>query len=175
MTKQARFRSTFFLSFFFLATACIPEGSLLTTRSTSEYDAKGDYILILYGGQNIHDFKTVAILDRENDNYRIVPFGANFNYRTFKGLTGQEAYEKAFTFLSNQNDFRNVEKRSIIGPDGDTIIGYEIRPFYHSFTVGRLGDVMKTSFVLRPDNTVQVYVSLKHRFEDSQFMRPDTD
>ncbi|MBA3015851.1 MAG: hypothetical protein KKD63_00305 [Proteobacteria bacterium] len=139
---------------------CAP-GILLRTRMLKTIGPDpGSYDLILYGGQNPHDFRTVAILDRTDDQYAIIPFGAAFNYRIIKGLPAAEALEMGSRFISDITAFRAEEMREIYGPK-NIVIGYELRPVYMPLTTGWLGDILITSYHLIEKGHVTVYVSFR--------------
>jgi hypothetical protein len=148
-----------------LLTGCV-SGTLLSTQSHSGLTpGQGTYNLILYGHQNARDVRSVAILDRTDDQYTILPFGATFNYRIIKNLSAAEARERGEQFLNEIYAYRATEQREIYGPD-HTVIGYELRPLFMPFTTGLLGDVLDTSYVLQPENRVMVYVGYKGGHQD---------
>ena len=141
-------------------------GTLLSTQSLVGLDTShGTYNLILYGGQNARDFKSLAILDRVDDQYTILPFGAAFNYRVIKNLSAAEAMESGERFINDLAEYRATDKREILAPD-HTVIGYELRPLFLPLATGLLGDILNTSYVLQEKNQVMVYVSFKGRYQD---------
>ncbi len=145
-------------------TACAA-GNLLNTRYVKDLGAEsGTFRLILYGGKNTHDYETVAILDRENDPYTIVPFGEDYSYRLVEHVSMAEAVRQGQQFIGNTNFYRTMESKSIIGPDG-SVIGYELRPLYMSLFVGGTGDVLSTSYLLKEGNTVVAYIHLDYQFQ----------
>ena len=137
-------------------------GVLLSTHSQPGLTPNpGTYNLILYGGQNARDFRSIAILDRNDDPYTILPYGAEFNYRIIAGLSADEAMEGGERFIKSLVPYWTTEKREILGPD-NSVIGYELRPFFMPFSTGILGDILDTSYLLGPEeNRVTVRISLK--------------
>ena len=141
-------------------------GTLLSSQSLVGHDTSpGTYNLILYGGQNARDFKSIAILDRVDDPYTILPFGAAFNYRIIENLSAVEAMESGERFINDLAEYRATDKREILAPD-HTVIGYELRPLFLPLATGLLGDILDTSYVLEEENRVMVYVGFKARYQD---------
>lgn len=139
-------------------------GTLLATHTLAGHEpAKGGYTLILQGGQSARDLRTVAILDRDDDPYTIMPFGAAFNYRVVGRLPAGEAMATGERFLNDLISYRSMARREILGPDR-TVIGYELRPLFMPFATGLSGDPLQTSYLLRADGQVTVYVDLKRPF-----------
>jgi hypothetical protein len=143
-------------------------GTLLSPHTLNRPEpVRGTYNLILYGGRNAHDLRTVAILDRNDDQYTIHPFGAAFNYRIIKDLPAAEAMERGNEFVSRIISYQATEKHEIYGPD-HTVIGYELRPLLMPFTSGWLGDPLYTSYLVNGNNQITVYVGYKgEQSEDS--------
>lgn len=150
-------------------------GTILSTHTTKDIkQVRGKYDLILYGGQNPHDFRTVAILDRTDDRYAIYPYGATFNYRIIKNLTPEEAQRLGNEFIRRITEYRATEKYEIFGP-GHTVIGYELRPIYMPLAAGWLGDLLSTSYFLSGDDLVTVYISVKGEYSNrEEFPRDDS-
>lgn len=136
-------------------------GTILSTQSPTGLDQiGGTYDLILYGGQNARDLRSIAILDRTEDPYTILPYGAAFNYRIIEKISAVDALESGERFLYDLAEYRAMEKREIYSPN-HTVIGYELRPIFMPLTTGFLGDILDTSYVLQPENRVTVYVDFK--------------
>lgn len=162
------------VSLLLFLSGCV-SGTLLTTHSVAMQNQpeKGPYTLILYGGQNPYDFASVAILDREDDQYRIQPYGSSFNYRTFEGVAGADAIERGNRFLANLSNYRRTELREIFGP-GNAVIGYEMRPIFLAVNTGGFGDILDTMYVLKKNNLVMAYISLTSWFTDPLDNRGDS-
>jgi hypothetical protein len=136
-------------------------GILLSSRPIAARDTgRGSYNLILYGGQNPRAADSVAILDRTDDPYTILPYGAAFNYRIIDNLSADEAIKRGRAFISDLTSYRATEIREIDGPK-HTVIGYELRPLFMPLETGRLGDFVDTSYVLQEKNQVRVYVGFR--------------
>ena len=56
----------------------------LRTEEVKEDDVKGVFTLILYGARDINDIETLAILDREGDQYTLEPYAPAFDYKVKK-------------------------------------------------------------------------------------------
>lgn len=138
-------------------TSCVTGGTRLNTRSAQDAEITGTYDVIFYGCNYFNDPETIVFLDNAGDPYTFEPYAPDFNYRVKKGLSTTEALAEARNFPHCSSSFRNAQARSIVAPSGD-ILGYEIRPLYHSFAYG-LDDVLSVHYRLR-DNTVIVTISL---------------
>jgi len=148
-----------------LLSGCV-SGTMLSSQSVTEIDTNhGTYTLILYGGQNAHDLSSIAVLDRTDDAYTILPYGAAFNYRIVENLSAADAMERGDSFLHNLSSYRATEKRAIYTPD-HTVIGYEMRPLFMPLDTGLLGDILDTSYVLQTDNQVMVYVGFRGGYQN---------
>lgn len=165
MNSKRVLRRAIPLTLLFLLSGCAG-GTLLSTQSLVDLEpGPGTYNLILFGGQNARDLRSIAILDRTDDPYTILPYGAAFNYRLIEKLTASEAMERGGQFINDLYAYRATERREIHGPD-QTVIGYELRPLFMPLTTGRLGDLLDTSYLLQPDNRVLVYVGFKEGYHD---------
>ena len=99
-------------------------------------EVKGTYTLFLYGGRFQNDLETVAILDKEGDQYVFEPYAPEFDYQVIKGLSAKQALDTAYAFVSNKSpDFYRAQLSSIRDNLG-AVIGYEVRPLYQPFTYG---------------------------------------
>jgi len=162
------------LSAFIVLTGCA-SGTMLSTQALQEGHAPSDgtYTLILYGGQNVYDYETIAILDRSDDPYTILPFGAPFHYRVIREVSAADALRQGDSLMNDLNGYQAMERRGISGPD-KTLIGYELRPLFAPLFTGRHSDALTTSYLLGADNSITVYVSLKDSVMDSRH-REDGD
>jgi len=129
-------------------------GKNLKSETAKNSDIQGNYTLILYGGGHSNDIGTVAILDKEGDQYTIVPFAPEFNYKVKKGMSAKEALDKAEEFVGWHNAFYMSSLRRIIGDRGDTI-GYELRPLYLPFVFG-VSDVLDISYRSKNGNVMVI-------------------
>jgi hypothetical protein len=143
------------------------EGKSLTAVEVTAVDVPGTFTLILYGGRHFKDVESVAILDLEGDQYTIEPYAPEFDYRIIRGLSANDALERAGTFLGSQYAFRRTVLSRILDNSGKTI-GYEVRPFYSPLSFG-LTDVLDVDYALRNDGKVRVYIHLKQSVERQLF------
>jgi hypothetical protein len=141
-------------------------GTRLTSQSIAALDMdRGSYNLILYGGQNYRDLASVAILDRTDDAYTILPYGATFKYHIIENLSADKAVERGSLLINDLHTYKSTETRAIYGPN-NTIIGYELRPLFWPLDTGHFGDIVNTSYVLQAENQVTVYVGFKGNIQD---------
>lgn len=149
-------------------TACGPglgPSLRLHPASLPEKDPGITYRLLMYGGMDPNDFETVAILDREDDPWRMVSYTGEIRVKTQEGLTLAEAVTAARQFLSRHNAFQGLEIRELRMADGHTP-GYEIKTDY-SPTAGRWGDLLDTTYLPGPEQTIIFYVFWPPGIDDS--------
>lgn len=148
-TKYVLFASALFAML--VLTSCMT-GTRLNTKSTQDAEITGTYDVIFYGCNYFNDPETIVFLDKAGDPYTFEPYAPDFNYRLKKGLTTTEALAEARNFPHCSSSFRNAQARSIVAPSGE-ILGYEIRPLYHSFAFG-LDDVLSVHYRLKDDKVI---------------------
>jgi len=168
MNAKNTLRNAAAVSLLLLLSGCT-SGTLLSSQTIADLDAgRGTVTLILYGGQNAHDLRTIAIIDRSDDPYSLLPYGAAFNYRIIENLSMTDALERGERFINDLYSYRATEKRAIHAPD-HTVIGHELRPLFMPLDTGLLGNVLDISYVLQADdNRVTVFVEFKSGFQDPQ-------
>lgn len=141
---------------FLTITSCV-SGQYLRTQDATPAEVTGTYSLILYGARYSNDIETVAILDREDDQYVFEVYAPAFDYRVKKGLQAREALEEAQRFVSFHYAFQRSQLNRIVGPSGATI-GYEVRPLYSPLEFG-YSDILDMSYLIQ-GNKVVVRVDL---------------
>jgi hypothetical protein len=127
------------------------------TEAARADEVIGAYTLILYGSRHISDVETVAILDKEGDQYTFEPYAPAFDYRVMKGVPAKEALDQAYRFISWHPSFYQARLSRIVDGRG-TVIGYEMRPLYEPFTFG-FSDVLDINYRIS-DSTVSVWIRL---------------
>lgn len=133
-------------------------GTSLRTEAAGQGDLRGSYTLILFGGNFSDDLETVALLDRDDDGYRIEPYAPDFRYRTKKGIPADRALKEAEDFISLHPSFAKAQLKSI-RDNGGNIIGYEYRPLYIPLEHGT-DDLMDIDYLLQGDR-VLAHIRLK--------------
>jgi hypothetical protein len=119
---------------------------------------KGQYTLIIYGGNYTNDPETAAFLDKEGDGYELVPYAPSFDYRVVKGLSVAESFRLAETvFDGNTSYLRTYVKRIVVA--GETV-GYELRPYYMPLRYG-YSDILNIDYALEKGGRIRVYVRLR--------------
>ncbi len=131
--------------------ACAPRQGLRSDPAASD-GMSGNYSLILFGCRYLDDPETVAIFDREGDQYRFEPFSPEFNYRIEKNLSGDTALEKARHFI-NCHTAVHGERLSRISDGKGVVPGYELRPLYFPLTYG-VDDILLTDYRVEGDTVV---------------------
>ena len=144
-----------------LLAACMG-GRVLETHIVDDIAGiTGTYLVILYGGRGAGDLSTVAILDREGDGYEITPHDPAFMFGTTEPREAQQAVEAAFAFVERYEVYRHERTRvaRIQAPDGG-IVGYEIRPYYQPFILGRT-DPVTVSYVLGEGGKIRAAIRVQ--------------
>ncbi len=142
-----------------LLSSCATPGVRLDTGPAHEADMAGSYTLILYGGNFLGDLETIALLDKEGDEYTFEPYAPDFKYKAIKGVPAKDAFHYAEMFVTDHPDAYQIKFSRVIDPKGETI-GYEVRPLYRSFTYG-IDDVLDVDYRLREGGKVIVWITLK--------------
>jgi hypothetical protein len=124
----------FFCSLIVISDSFSMDG-LLKTEQVKEGEISGTFSLILYGSRHMEDVETVAILDKEGDDYTFEPFAPEFNYKIMKNVPAKEAFRTAIEFVSWHSSFRRVQLSRIFDYKGNTL-GYELKPLYFPLTFG---------------------------------------
>jgi hypothetical protein len=139
---------SFFLlaSIFFGVSHASAQSGNLRAEEVKEGDVKGVFTLILYGARDINDIETLALLDKEGDQYTLEPYAPAFDYKIKKGLSDKAALSEAYKFIGYHNAFLSHRLSKIIDDKGNTI-GYEVRPLYLPFVFGR-SDVLEVDYSL---------------------------
>lgn len=143
--------------------SCIGGQYLMTQGIDATAGISGTFRLILFGGAYQDDWETVAILDREGDNYEIIPFSREYRYSVSEGQAAETAFARAEHFARSQTDSIGVFYRKIMDVEGATI-GYEVRPLYNIVAFG-MPDIIEVDYYLQEDGSVRVVVRLKEEVE----------
>src|SRR5271157_6235676 len=153
-------------SVFILAIAVVSSGCAsyqeIRTEDASEKEVAGTYSLILYGGRHGNDLETVAILNKEDAPYEIVPYAPEFDYLIEKHVPAKEALAKAYKFVSFNPYYSRTQLTRIIDSSG-SLLGYEIRPLYQPLAYGYY-DVLYIDY-WRKDGKVFVKMKLIYEVE----------
>jgi len=73
----------------------------ITLEKCNEQDIKGIYNFIIYSNTYDHDLETFIVLDRVDDNIKIIPYAPEFKYRVFKNVNEKEALKIVNEVLKN--------------------------------------------------------------------------
>ena len=151
-----RFRLMAAIAFLMLP-ACM-QGTAVYPESGLVGDVRGNYTLILYGGNYSDDLETIAFLDKEDDPYKFEPYAPDFLFRVKKGMTAERALREASEFIHLHPDFQKEQLRTIKDEKG-MVIGHELRPLYFPLAFGS-DDVLEIDYRLKEEKLV-VYVRPK--------------
>ena len=129
----------------------------LETEDAKVEEVIGVFTLILYGARHGNDIETIAILDKEGDQYTFEPYAPEFDYRIKRGVPAQEALAEAEKFVSWHSSFRRAQLGKILDNKGNTI-GFEVRPLYFPLTFG-VSDILDVDYRIM-DSKVIVKIKL---------------
>ena len=138
----------------------------LKTEQAKDDEVTGTFTLILYGGRHINDLETVALLDKEGDQYEFEPYAPEFDYKVRKGVSAVDALKEARRFVSFHSAFWRSQLSKILDEKGNTI-GYEVRPLYRPFIYGR-ADLIDVYYRIK-DGKVIIYIKLTPDVSDTLF------
>ncbi len=115
-----------------------------------EKNIKGCFNLILYF--NIEPEKFI-VLDKVDDEIKIIPYSPSFNYKVIENLYDREALKIAEEFLNSSNV--NYIKISAIKDDIRTY-GYELKPIYFPWIYG-IVEPIETCYS-KTNNIIQIFI-----------------
>lgn len=160
--------AAFSCTLFSLITLSCAGFSPIRTSVTDESDISGTYTVILFGGNITNDPRTLAVLDREGDDYTFTPFAREDDYLVRTGFPSDKALAESRYFTGRYTYFMTHQLRKILAPDG-TLIGYEMRPLYHIQKFGT-ADILNVNYRLR-EKEVLVSVDINRDIEDRIYKR----
>jgi len=157
----------------FLAIASCSSGRYLRTLYATSAEVTGTYTLVLYGARYSDDIETVAILDKEGDQYTFEVYAPDFDYKIKKGVPAKEALEEAERFVSFHYAFQRSRLSRIVDPAG-AAIGYEVRPLYSRLEFG-YSDILDIYYLIQGYKVVvrvDLIREVKTRFYDDNSPLP---
>ena len=139
-----------------LLVACAGTSNLRTEHYPNRGSLQGNYDLILYRALEGEDEIKVAILDLNGDSYSVVPYAAEFNYKTTKALKADKALELAEEFLSTVDFYDKMVLRKVFGPDGE-LVAIEGRPLHEPFMDTPV-DITFTNYYIQGPGIIKVTI-----------------
>ncbi len=158
----------FTIGFFIMTGFSLAFAKFLKTEQAEPKEVTGVFSLILYGGRHSSDLETVAIFDKEEDQYEFEPYAPEFDYKIKKEIPAGDALKEAKKFVSFHNSFWRSQLSRIIDEKGN-IIGYELRPLYYPFVYGS-DDVLEIYYRIK-DGKVIVQIRFMSDVFNSFFSR----
>jgi len=156
------------IGFFIITSFSLAFAKFLETEKTKPEEVTGVFSLILYGGRHSNDLETVAIFDKEGDQYEFEPFAPEFDYKIKKDIPAGDALKEAKKFVSFHSSFWRSQLSRIIDEKGN-MIGYELKPLYYPFVYGS-DDVLEIYYRIK-DGKVIVHIRLMLDVFNSFFSR----
>lgn len=135
----------------------------IKTLIINPQDISGTFTLIAYGGRYADDVETIALLDKEGDEYTFIPFAPDYDFKIKKGLSGEEAFHESQKFVSFHPAFWRLQIRKIIDVNNETI-GYEVKPLYLPFYFGN-SDIIETYYWLKEEGKIKILIKLLPEIE----------
>ena len=143
-------------------------GNHLRTAKVSESDISGVFTVMFFGSTYMNDPKTVAVFDLEGDQYTFEPYARDDEFVIERGMPAREAVKKAQLFVGQHSFYFDSYIRNISDENG-RVIGYELRPLYHSRAYGR-SDILSVHYRIKADK-VNVFVDIKRHIKKMIFDR----
>lgn len=140
-----------------LASGCAPltmERDLVTDRDS----ISGTYNLVQVGGTFGSDAERIVILDIEGDGYSFRPVTGPGRVKTFPGIKGADALQRAEEFFASHCAYRDYQIRKLTLPDNG-LIGYELTPYYPT-ALCEDGNEVTVSYGRGDDGEIKVYTWL---------------
>ncbi|MEN2993795.1 MAG: hypothetical protein ABDH19_00400 [Thermodesulfovibrio sp.] len=149
------------LIFFVLVVLPLNLKAEVSLKQCNEADIRGTFNLIIYSNSFINDPETFIILDRADDNTKIVPYSPAFKYRIIEKLNEKEAIKIANEILRNSSFVSSIKCSEI--NDKEKIVGYELKPIYFPWIFGIL-EAVETVYKNENDSVI-VFIRLNPRVE----------
>jgi len=112
------------------AAGCAPRASLPTVPAIDVAESDDAFTLIYFVGTDREDMRRAVILDLEGDGYTIQPEIDDLEYEILVNVSMGEAVYEAGVFFSQEPYIARFTRSAILAPDGESVIGYELRPLY---------------------------------------------
>lgn len=112
------------------AAGCAPRASLPTAPAIDVEESDDAFTLIYFVGTDREDMRRAVILDLEDDEYTIQPEIDDLEYEILVNVSMGEAVYEAGVFYSQEPYIARFTRSAILAPDGEQVIGYELRPLY---------------------------------------------
>jgi len=155
---KTTFKITVIVLSLLVAGVSFAHAKYLKTLEAKAEEITGSFTLILYGGRHVNDLETIALLDREGDQYEFEPYAPEFDYKVKKGVPAGDALNESGKFVSFHNAFWRSQLSKILDEKGN-IIGYELRPLYRPFVYGR-DDLLEVYYRIK-ESKVIIYIRMK--------------
>lgn len=136
----------------------------------NEGDIKGTFNLIIYSHSFINDPETFIILDKVDDQVKILPYAPDFKYRIIENLKEKEALKIAHEILKSSS-VSTIKSSGIY--DRGSILGYELKPIYFPWVFGILEPV--ETVYKKEDHSVVIFIRLNPIVERQLYFGGDSD
>lgn len=142
----------------------------ISVNNCNEKDIKGVYNLIVYSNSFIKDPETFIILDKADDEIKIVPYAPTFKYSVKENLDEKEALKIANEILKD-SAFVSFIKCSVI-KEKENIYGYELKPVYFPWIFGIL-EPLETVYK-KQGSTITIFIRLHPQVERQIYFNGDS-
>jgi hypothetical protein len=146
------------LAALFTVMACGSTSYLRSKIISPDTPPAGQFDLILYTSLEDEMLLKIAVLDFRGDSYRLLPYAAEFNFKTFEGLEAEDAINRAKEFFRTMDGYNDIELHEIKGPEGG-VVAIEIRPLFDVFVHGTT-DIINTNYYVHEEGTIKFVVGI---------------
>lgn len=129
-----------------------------TTEIHEEAEMSGIFTVYFYGYNYQNDPESAVFFDIEGDDYTFEIFGHEYDYVVLDNLQADEARKEAEKFISQHTRYYRSQLSRIFDHNGK-LIGYELRPLYHTIAYGR-SDILDIYYRIK-DSKVVIAVDIK--------------
>ncbi|GEM_PF-334362 len=142
----------------------------VSLQKCNEQDIKGVYNLIIYSNSFINDPETFIILDRADDELKILPYAPSFKYSVKENLNENESLKIAKEILKDSSIVSFIKCSAI--KEGENIYGYELKPIYFPWIFGIL-EPLETVYK-KQGNTITIFIRLHPQVERQIYFNGDS-
>lgn len=168
-TVSRSFLLTFLLLLMIINYSCA-KGTYLKTESAPGIEGDKVLTVIFYGHEYLNNPVKAAILDIEGDEYTFEVKASGYEYSVERGVPVKEALKESQIFVSRHSYYLSSRFQKIVGGNGE-IIGYELRPLYHSSAFG-MSDILYLRYRI-DDKKVIVSIDMKPAYRKKNFEKDD--
>ncbi len=131
--------------------------TITTQRLEDPSEVSGTFTVIFYGKAGYSDPVTAVFLDREGDEFELVPRAPSWAFERKTGVDADDALAMAKAFVKDHRDFHEFGIRKILSPNGNPA-GIEVRALYDPTVYGVRSDLLWIQYWT--ENGRQIYFTV---------------